>query len=218
MITPSPGSSRNRQLGPPGLVCGGMAEVHSPIRVAADFPAATPATRRLWSATLCLAALFVTPGKALAQDNDRGGFTFLVNGGYAVQHDSASGRSGDGQAGLNLGIGGFLTRNLALMFRVSGTTVRSEAPVLGELDQASGVLGGTLQYWVSDRIAVEAGGGVGFVEDLYQADSPGLILGTTATIFNRGKHSLQIGIEYAPAFRQSGTISNVGFTIGYQFL
>jgi hypothetical protein len=79
-------------------------------------------------------------------------------------------------------------------------------------------VGATLQYWVSDRVAVEAGAGVGFVEDLYEADGPGLILGATATIFNRGKHSLQAGVEYAPAFRPSTTITNVGFTIGYQFL
>ena len=178
----------------------------------------TRAKRCLWRAAFCLAALFVNQGAALAQDDNRGGFTLLINGGYGVQHDSASGRSGDGQAGLNLGMGGFLNRNLALMFRVSETYVRSQASVLGELNQASGVIGGTLQYWVSDRIAIEAGAGIGFVEDIYQADSPGLILGMTATIFNRGKHSLQAGVEYAPAFRQSRTISNVGFTIGYQFL
>jgi hypothetical protein len=93
--------------------------------LAADFPAIAPAKRRLWSAALCLAALFVNQGTALAQDNNRGGFTLLLNAGYAVQHDSASGRSGDGQAGLNLGIGGFLTRNLALMFRVSGRELLS---------------------------------------------------------------------------------------------
>jgi hypothetical protein len=172
----------------------------------------------MWRAAFCLATLFVTQGNALAQDHNRGGFTLLVNAGYAVQHDSASERSGGGQAGVNLGLGGFLTRNLALMLRVSETSVRSSGRALGELDQASGVLGGTLQYWVSDRIAVEAGAGVGFVEDISQGDSPGLILGTTATIFNRGKHSLQAGVEYAPVFRQSTTISNVGFTIGYQFL
>jgi hypothetical protein len=170
------------------------------------------------TSAISLSAFFVSHGTALAQDHNRGGFTFLINAGYAVQHDSASRRSGDGQAGVNLGIGGFLTRDLALMVRVSGTSVRSTANALGELNQASGVLAGTLQYWVSDRVAIEAGAGLGFVEDLYQADSPGLIVGITATIFNRGKHSLQAGVEYAPAFRQSRTISNVGFTIGYQFL
>ena len=56
------------------------------------------------------------------------------------------------------------------------------------------------------------------MEDIYQADFPGLILGATATIFNRGKHSLQVGVEYALAFKPAGAISNVGFTIGYQFL
>jgi hypothetical protein len=167
---------------------------------------------------LWLAALFVSHGTALAQDNNRGGFTFLINGGYAVQHDAESGRSGNGQAGLNLGIGGFVTRDVALMFRVSETSARSIAGLTGEIEQASGVLGATLQYWFSDRIAIEAGGGVGFVEDLYGADFPGLIFGTTGTIFNRGKHSLQVGVEYAPAFRRSGAIHNVGFTIGYQFL
>ncbi len=176
-----------------------------------------PATRRLWSAVaLCVAALFAAEGKALAQDNNRGGFTFLINAGYAVQHDSRTAMSRRGQAGLNLGFGGFVTRDLGLLLRVSETMVRSDGS--GADDQASGVLGATLQYWVSDRVAIEAGGGLGFVESLYEADSPGLIFGATATIFNRGKHSLQVGVEYAPVFRPSRTISNVGFTIGYQLL
>lgn len=193
--------------------------VSAPIWMATAFARPTaPATRHLRSAVLCLAAVFAAQGRALAQDNDRGGFTLLVNAGYAVQYDAPSGRSGNGQAGVNLGIGGFVTRNLALMLRLSETNVRSSGVVFGELDQASGVIGGTVQYWLSDRLAIEAGGGFGFVEDAYQADSPGLIFGATVTIFNRGKHSLVAGVEYAPAFRQSGTVSNVGFTIGYQFL
>ena len=38
------------------------------------------------------------------------------------------------------------------------------------------------------------------------------------TIFNRGKHNIQVGVEYAPAFTDSGTVNNLGFTFGYQFL
>ena len=39
------------------------------------------------------------------------------------------------------------------------------------------------------------------------------------TVFNHGKHNLQVGVEYAPAFTDLvGTINNIGFTFGYQFL
>jgi hypothetical protein len=45
-----------------------------------------------------------------------------------------------------------------------------------------------------------------------------LILGAGVTIFNRGKHNLQLGVQYSPAFTDPGTVHNMGFTFGYQFL
>jgi len=147
----------------------------------------------------------------------RGGFTVLVGLGTGIQHDSALEETKAGLAGLNFGVGGFLSENLALMFRISGTNVRYDFGGSDEFRQVSGVGGASLQYWLSNRVNVEAGVGGGFwsVED-EQDTGAGLILGTAATIFNRGNHNVQVGVEYAPAFTDSGTVHNIGITLGYQ--
>ena len=142
----------------------------------------------------------------------------LLNLGFGVQQDAFLEESANGLSGLNLGVGRFLTEDLALMFRFSGTNVSYDFGFLGDYNQVSGVAGPTLQYWVSDRFNLEGGLGVGF----WNSEGPdergvGLILGAGVTLFNRGKHNLQLGFEYAPAFTE-GTVHNVGFAFGYQFL
>lgn len=100
---------------------------------------------------------------------------------------------------------------------------RGGCTILGDLgvgiQQVSGVAGPTLQDWVSDRFNVVGGVGLGF----WSADDEnerglGLILGAAVTVVNRGKHNLQVGFEYAPAFTEPETIQNLGITFGYQFL
>lgn len=148
----------------------------------------------------------------------RGGFTTLVNLGVGYQRDSGLGESSVGLAGANFGIGGFVTPNLAVMFRFSGTNVHYD---LGFTDfgQVSGVGGGSLQYWLSDRVSVETGVGLGLWQttDDDSESGVGLILGASTIVFQRGHHILQLGVEYAPAFTESGTVHNLGFTFGYQF-
>ena len=156
--------------------------------------------------------------RAFAQD--RGGFTGLLDIGVGIQNDTATDETGVGFAGLSGGAGAFLNRDLALMFRLAGTTVSYDFGAAGDYGQTSGVLAPTIQYWISDRFNIEAGAGWGF----WRADTDedetglGLILGAGVTIFNRGKHNLQFGVQYSPAFTDPGTIHNVGFTFGYQFL
>ena len=83
----------------------------------------------------------------------------------------------------------------------------------------SGVAGGAVQWWLSDRLNIEAGAGFGFWRGDTDEDNTGfgLILGAGVPIFNRGKHSLQLGVQYAPAFTEPGTVHNFGLTFGYQF-
>lgn len=126
-----------------------------------------------------------------------------------------------GLAGLNFGVGGFLTRDLPLMFRLSGTNVAYDFGPSGDYRQVSGVAGPAVQYWLSDRFNLEAGAGVGFWSspDTDEANGAlGIILGAGVTIFNRGRHNLQFCVQYAPAFTDPGTVHNVGVTFGYQFL
>jgi hypothetical protein len=160
-------------------------------------------------------ALMIAGSHAFAQD--RGGFTAMVDIGVGIQNDSAIEETAVGLAGINAGVGGFFNENLALLFRVSGTNATFD---LGEVDygQTSGFAGPAVQYWLSDRFNIEAGGGVGFWNGAGENNEGlGLLLGAGLSVFNRGKHNLQVGVQYAPAFTEPGTVHNFGFTFGYQF-
>jgi hypothetical protein len=145
---------------------------------------------------------------------DRGGLTLILDLGLGFQHDGFFGRTERGWGGLNFGIGGFLTDDAALMFRVSGTTV-----TYGAVQQSSGVFGPALQYWTSDRFFITGGVGVG----LWGVDGAtdgglGFILGGGYALLNSGKHNLQLGMEYAPAFTAPEAVHNFSITVGWQLL
>ena len=171
-----------------------------------------------FSRLLALSAFIVaaTVGNAAAQTAERGGFTLLVNLGVGIQNDTVLEESAVGLAGANLGIGGFVTPDLAILGRFSGTNVSYDT-VFGDYAQVSGVVAPTLQYWANDKVNIEGGVGVGFWSAEDESEKGvGLILGVGFTVFNRGKHNLQVGFEYAPAFMDSGTVHNMGITFGYQ--
>ncbi len=177
------------------------------------------------AAALTLLTLIAAPparGQQASVGPDRGGFTLLVSLGAGVQNDTAIEESGFGLGGLNLGIGGFLKNDVALMFRVSGTNVKltfSEAGFEESFDQVSGVGAVSVQYWVNDRFNIEAGPGLGFWSTDGGDDTGfGLFAGAGLTVLNKGRHNLQLGIEYAPAFTEGGAVHNAGLTLGYQLL
>ena len=161
-------------------------------------------------------AMLVCSDRASAQDRES--FTFLVDVGAGVQNDTATEQTEVGLAGLQFGAGGFLNENLALMFRLAGTNVTYDFGGI-EYNQSSGVAGPAVQYWLSDRFNVEAGAGIGYWRGDTDEDDTGfgLLLGAGVSVFNRGKHSVQVGVQYAPAFTDPGTVHNVGVTFGYQF-
>src|SRR5688500_2880190 len=80
-------------------------------------------------AMLIVLAIFLAGGHVFAQE--RGGFTLLVDLGVGVQNDTTIDKTQVGLAGLNVGVGGFLTRDFALMFRIAGTTVSYDLGALG---------------------------------------------------------------------------------------
>ena len=152
---------------------------------------------------------------------DRGSFTLHLNLGVGFQHDSYFEQTETGLAGLNLGIGGFLTDDVALMFRWSGTTGVS----FEHYSQTSAVYGPAVQYWIDDRLAVEAGAGVGMwraynaiVDEDVIESSLGMILGVGYTLFGAGKHGFRVGLEYAPAFTEPAWVHNFGIVLGWQLL
>ena len=155
-------------------------------------------------------------GRAFAQD--RGGFTALVDFGVGVQSDAAIEETAVGFAGVNFGAGAFLNKDLALMFRLASTTVNYDFGEEGDFTQTSGVAGPAVQWWLSDRFNIEAGAGWGFWNGGGEKSNGfGVLVGLGVPIFNRGKHSLQVGVQYAHAFTDPGTVHNLGITLGYQF-
>jgi hypothetical protein len=149
------------------------------------------------------------------QEPTRSGFTALVTLGLGVQRDDFYEETVTGLAGVNLGLGGFVTDQIAILGRFTGT--RGD---YGFVQQTSGVIGATAQIWLNSRVAVEGGAGLGFWSD-DDEDSDvgfGLIVGALASIISRGSHNLVGGIEYAPAFTSAGTVHNIGFVVGYQFI
>lgn len=151
-------------------------------------------------------------------DDTRNGFTVFANIGFGIQMDQGLDETGTGLAGINVGVGWFLTNNVAALFRVSSTNVTFDFEDGSELQQTSGVIGGSLQFWLTDRFTVEAGAGVGYWSaDGFSQRDFGLILGAGAVVFKRGGHNIIAGAEYAPAFTDAGTVHNIGFTVGYQY-
>jgi hypothetical protein len=164
--------------------------------------------------TIIVAATAINASAQTAPD--RGGFTLLVNLGAGIQNDAAIEETAVGISGINFGIGGFVSDNFALLGRYSGTSVSYELAG-GDLGQISGVFAPTLQYWPSGNVYLEGGVGAGVWNSADESNSGlGLILGAGYTVWNRGKHNLQIGFEYAPAFTDPGTVHNFGVTFGYQ--
>jgi hypothetical protein len=203
-------------------------------------------------AAVVVLALFITllAAPALAQMEpvedssagpDRSGFTILLTLGlgmqsgefvvegyeYAFMPEYTAG-SETGLGGLNLGIGGFVTPDLAVMFRISGTNVQYESTSDSRWDTEviSGVGGVSVQYWINDAINLEGGFGYGIAsieppgtEKRTDKNGYGLIVGTGFSFFHRGKNSLQIGIEYAPVYFENGDfVHNLCIAFGYQRL
>ena len=142
-------------------------------------------------------------------------FTALANLGVGFQNDEFYGETANGLAGLNFGAGVFLTPDLAVLGRFSGTRVTFDTV---NIEQSSGVFGGTVQYWLNNWASIEAGVGYGRWKDEFDDSDGGfgLILGFGATVFQRGPHHVRAGFEYAPVFTDF-KVHNMGLTIGYQY-
>jgi hypothetical protein len=159
------------------------------------------------------ASSLVGPADVTAQSPlERGGFTLMLD--LGLQHDEAFGTTESGLAGINLGIGGFLSDRLALLLRASGTNVD-----YGPVRQVSGMAGPALQYWANDRLGLTGGVGLGLwsIEDVNESGL-GLIMGVQFAVWQSGRHSLFLGLDYAPAFTDPGTVHNIGILFGWQLL
>jgi len=164
----------------------------------------------------------------VAQAQNRGNFTAIVVAGYGVQLDVIEDESGDGVSGISFGLGWFVSRDLALMLRLSGTAVEYELiqetlgpPIIRTPTMVSGMFGIDGQYWLNDRWNVEVGVGQGVVvQDGSEDSDVGLgVLGALGyAVFLKGKFSMQLGVEYTPVFLGDRMVQNVGINLGLQLL
>lgn len=170
-----------------------------------------------------------------AQGQERRGFTMLLSLGYgwqstpdleitnyAFSQNFAAGTT-SGLAGLNLGMGGFVSDEVALMFRISGTTASRDFVDQDQVTRSDDVICGVgvldMQWWVTKRLNLEIGGGYGiFATDLETERGVGLLAGVGYSILSRKKHSLQIGLENAVFIKNEIVVNNLGVCMGFQFL
>lgn len=160
--------------------------------------------------------IVIAASPAFAQAPAHSGFTGLVNVGVGFQHDEALG-NGAGVGGVNFGLGGFITKRIALLARFSGTDVDfGSGPTLS---QTSGIFAGTLQCWLNRWASIEGGAGFGSwtAEGGASEAGLGLLIAFHASVFQKGRHHVRLGVEYVPVFTDT-SVHNVGIVVGYQYV
>ncbi len=174
------------------------------------------AQRWMIAGAFVLVGLVVPERGASAQTApDNTGLTFAADVGAGVRRDSLLDDYGAGLNWVNLAIGGFVTPELALLGQVSnlGFVVSNRS----DIRQASGVAGPVLQYWPHDRFHIRAGAGLGFWKIGDRSEyGLGLVVGAGVTVFRRGRHTLQAGVQIAPVFIEPRNAHSAIITFGYQ--
>jgi len=188
--------------------------------------------RLLLFALLC-ATVLARPASA----QDRGGFTLLTTIGYGLQssgefvvndyisNDSRSygGDTYSALAGMNFGIGGFVSKDTALMARFSGTAFTAKYLNSGRSEDetviTSGVVVLGVQHWRTERFNWEAGVGYGvYTTEHIDEVGLGLMVGAAYSFYQHKKLSLQVGVEDALYTGHIQTVNNLGFCFGIQLL
>lgn len=128
----------------------------------------------------------------------------------------------NGVAGLNLGLGGWISSHSALTLRVAGVTHRVE----GDYSATGTFLGVAVQHWVDEAAWFGAGVGLGSLSYDYEdarADpdpdtGPGIELRAGYRFFGWGQSSLSGSVDVTPVFLDQGTVTGIGVLLAYQYL
>jgi hypothetical protein len=130
-----------------------------------------------------------------------------------------------GLSGLNVGIGGFIGPQTALTLRIAGGTFSSDrfGP---ELRYTTGFGGPAVQHYVTDRLFVGGGLGLGVFansrsEEADEVDGgaeTGFALDLRAgyDILSGARGALHVAFEMIPVFLDDGTVTSMGFQVGAQ--
>lgn len=153
--------------------------------------------------------------------------TFEANVGVGLMWARSGGSTADTEpalAGLDLGIGGWLSDSFALSLRGVGATFRPTGGVLF----TTGFLGPSLQYWTDDHFWFGGGAGLGFDSVGISGNGPqpksdigfGLDLRAGFTLNPSWNHTVNVSIELTPGFFKSDNVwgNSFGLLLGYQYL
>ncbi|MBA3818032.1 MAG: hypothetical protein H0X17_04025 [Deltaproteobacteria bacterium] len=154
------------------------------------------------------------------------GLTFEANLGVGfIWADPDEGAESDKElalAGLSLGVGGWLSPQLALTLRIAGVTYSEEiGDDTGRL--TTGFFGPSAQYWVNENAWLGGGLGLGFasisVGDFEDSESGlGLDLRGGYTFSTTSENTWNLSVELTPSFLDGGTLYGFGILLGYQHL
>lgn len=137
---------------------------------------------------------------------------------------SIAGISDTKLGGINLGVGGFVTRNLAISARLAGGTLFS-----GDTIGYVGLLAPHAQYWLGDHVWLGGGAGLGFIvlsasgDDALGLAGSGMDLRFGYSLGARGNSlnlsveatSFSEGVSFAAPFNDRA-LTVLSFLVGYQ--
>jgi hypothetical protein len=123
-----------------------------------------------------------------------------------------------GLAPLSIGIGGFVSPHIALLFRATGSSY-----VRGNDQWVNAIYGGVVQYWPSDVVVLGAGAGAAVLgkSAFYSTGNSssrtgfGFSLRAGVAVANYTHHSLRLAAEVLPAFYERR--SAVGTTLVFEW-
>jgi hypothetical protein len=157
------------------------------------------------------------------------GFTFELNLGLGITRFSPDGHAAatneNGLGGLDVGIGGFINRQNALMLRISGTQFGAGTDANGDAIQfLSGFVGPSLQHWIGEDVFVGGGMGIAVLS---------LVSGTTTRASDRGfgldgrvgyafshsaSNAFHGSLEISTGLYDGGAVTSFAVLVGWQHI
>jgi len=163
----------------------------------------------------------------------RSGMTFEASLGVGwmriTDNDSDDSLTSDLGAGIGLGVGGWVSPQLAITGRISGTsTTFDEFSSGGEsIRYNQYFVGGAVQYWVDDHFWFGGGAGIAVLAASFMGESDSIngfgFQGRAGYSFSTGsENTFNVQLELTPGFYSEdnggGTVTGVGIMVGYQHL
>ena len=157
--------------------------------------------------------VILVPAIAVAEPLHQGP-TFEVDVGVGVVHGDGT-SSGDSLAGVNIGLGGWLSRHVALTVRAASVTLHLD----GERESFI-FFGPSLQLWLDDHFWL---GGIGIAGTAVEGGGANRGVGLDArggyTFASRSANTFDVSFELTPGYYAgSSDATGIALLIGYQYL